>query len=928
MRIVSLIQPSELGSDFKFDVESGIWKVNFPAGGGGGGSELSKDSNNALKLGVDGGVYLDAALLNAYAMVQDNVSQKIHLYSFPAGTDFDLESAILVSSVNLIEMTGIFDDVAIDGEVITFTDADTGLTLTLDTANLQLISGIVAGPGIDVTSVNGTTTISVLVDPNPENAIQLTDAGLFVPGGEDQVNPKQTLSVVETGLCHVVGSSHLVMPQVELVDLIGNSIGYVHDLSGGPVSSTTEGPEHCVEWVGGLTAPNCKIDKVANGLPDDIFYANAADGVISWYIHVNGVDTGYIATDGTDENLSNEVEKQGKLEDVLPLAAASLIGSAHGYSGLMMWNLVNKQTMLTLVPTKPIVISDIVKDGYPLRLTEWTSEQLAKHQESDPYTTLTGVPNWDDYFDPEKGVINFCLAPATTSGGGVDCSKALDDIFIALDGNFDIIVDGSSVGVNLELTKLKELANIYGLHIELEKIACENTTNRRLYWLNDLQFPEDSYLELNGVKVTDWDSEEFYKQPLLKIEKSAYGLSFENRDSSCANVAVVAPTGNFDTLQECGFSTDLIVGTIPQEVIMNRLGVSFQLAPLIMPDGPLSVSTAWFNEAGYMLSSIDAVNPGDLVTIKFYASGEILDYKDFQISVDGEVKNLGKGDWVAFDIIIPPNPTWNAISYLPEINVLDNGHEVQLTTVEITVTQGMIDVSKPLVMNCDDGPDIVEGPRSGYVTGYLFSTETVLKPGMKIKITADPTYVGVVVKPNSSLNDFVNPQFTTLGVFDSEGVVEFHMPEFMYGTTSNQAAFIFMPAESDGFENNFRMAAGFTTETTSLQFYTLDGTPLNGKFNGRVNLGYPTLEVRGIPTGTTQVILEKGNSMGPNGTQPADQATTINAPNFLWMPSTPSMEYDYLHGKWGVDTNLILARITKDGNEYKFYTYIDVVVTA
>ena len=247
MRILSIIQPSEMGPDFRF--EDDVWKVNFPAGSeGGGGVPLSTDANNAIGLGTDQGAFISTDLLGAYALTQDNGSKKINLYRFPVGAEFNPETATLISSVNLIELTGVFDDVAIEDAVITFTDADTGLTLTIDTANLQKVSDLVGSDSVAVNLEGSLTTLSVKISPHPDNLIQVTEDGLLVIGNETggtDVDLHQTLAPVENGLCHAIGNSHLVVPQIELVDVAGNTIGYINDIIGLPVSSQTHGPDHC-----------------------------------------------------------------------------------------------------------------------------------------------------------------------------------------------------------------------------------------------------------------------------------------------------------------------------------------------------------------------------------------------------------------------------------------------------------------------------------------------------------------------------------------------------------------------------------------------------------------------------------------------------------------------------------------------------------
>lgn len=241
MKLLSVIQPHELGDDFY--LEEGIWKVKFKASGG-GSVGLSADGDNALTTGTDGGIYLPESLLNAYALVQDNGSAKINLYRFQAGEVFNIETAELVSSVNLIELRGVFDDVAIDGAVITFTDADSGLTLSIDTDNLQKVSDIVGSNTISVNSLNGVTTLGVKVSEEANNAITVKEDGLHVTGGSGG-ELVQTLAEVEDGLCFAIGDQHLVVPQILLADINGSAIGYINDVANLPATSVTAGPEHC-----------------------------------------------------------------------------------------------------------------------------------------------------------------------------------------------------------------------------------------------------------------------------------------------------------------------------------------------------------------------------------------------------------------------------------------------------------------------------------------------------------------------------------------------------------------------------------------------------------------------------------------------------------------------------------------------------------
>lgn len=432
MRILSIIQPSEMGSDFHFDEEAGLWKVNFPAGmGEGGGVPLSTDENNAIVLGSDEGAFISTDLLGAYALTQDNGSKKINLYRFQPGTEFNPETATLVSSVNMIELSGIFDDVAIDGDLITFTDADTGLTLTIDTANLQKVSDIIGTETIEVNSLGGLTTLSVRINPHPDNLIEVTEEGLFVDaanfgeGGGD-LDLHQTLAEVENGLCHVVGDSHLVVPQIELTDVAGNSIGYINDIIGLPVSSQTHGPDHCPKWEA-PTANNCRVGKVGVALVEDLMYGfNPGDSSIEWRVFFNGVDTGYIASAG---------EGGDWLEDIISDATGGLVQGAY-IDGLTLWNTSAEQVIIKLVPTVPVTLEQLQPDeeGNGIRIFGLDAEQASFISKGQPLPEGLPFPeleNLEDYYSAEDSSINICLAPNGSGNGGstgpqISCAGATD----------------------------------------------------------------------------------------------------------------------------------------------------------------------------------------------------------------------------------------------------------------------------------------------------------------------------------------------------------------------------------------------------------------------------------------------------------------------------------------------------------------------
>lgn len=546
MRILSIIQPSEMGSDFRFDEEAGLWKVNFPAGmGEGGGVPLSTDNNNAIGLGSDEGAFISTDLLGAYALTQDNGSKKISLYRFQPGTEFNPETATLVSSVNMVELSGIFDDVAIDGDVITFTDADTGLTLSIDTANLQKVSDIVGSDAISVNSIDGVTVVDVRINPDPNNLIQLSEGGLVVNpydlGGGD-LDLHQTLAEVENGLCHAVGNSHLVVPQIELTDVAGNPIGYINDLIGLPVSSTTEDDDHCPKWEA-PTANNCRVGKVAVAFVPNLMYGTTMeDASLEWRIFMNGEDTGYIAAvdmshppiinqpmlmslTQNDFGDADDFKGKGWLQDIISDATNGAVSGPYR-EGALLLNETNQQVIITLVPNKPITLDEVryaynSEEGrniYGLTLDQATAiinspprQQLdgpvaASMVVSDSVPSMDGFPTiekLEDYFDEETGVINICLAPNNAGNGGstgpqISCAGATDRFATsALWGDQYILkINGSQFVTNGRYDDIMQAMRDHGIRTEFNgemETTYRNTTN------------QDIRIDLEVISTSSWN---------------------------------------------------------------------------------------------------------------------------------------------------------------------------------------------------------------------------------------------------------------------------------------------------------------------------------------------------------------------------------------------------------------------------------------
>ena len=246
MKTISIIQPDEFGSDFKY--EGGLWHVRFPPGKP-NIDPASKDAGNAVIEGSDGGAYLGEDMLCAYAITQDNTTKKIHLYQYPVGTDFNPDTATLVNTVNMVDLQAVFDDVTINGSVITFTDADTGAQMTIDTDTLQRISGISSShPALQLTVVNGETSPEILVAgtvADVPNLLVATPTGLLVDGDvlQEQVAGGLGLAPLNTNIYrydyelnairHNVANNELVIPQIQILNSKGELVGLIDDIEVG-----------------------------------------------------------------------------------------------------------------------------------------------------------------------------------------------------------------------------------------------------------------------------------------------------------------------------------------------------------------------------------------------------------------------------------------------------------------------------------------------------------------------------------------------------------------------------------------------------------------------------------------------------------------------------------------------------------------------
>ena len=247
MKNIAILQPSELGSDFTFNPESGVWNVNFPPAVE-SDVTISANTNNLIKTGTDGGAYVDASKLIAHALMQDNDNQKIHLYRFAAGTVFNQQTATLVGSVDMVEMNGVFDDIAIDGNRITFKDAQTNTSLTLDTDTLQRVSSINSSNSITADTYSGNVSLNIQISAETGNLLEYTHDGegygLFVSAMKvseyvntliQGINSQQSVrldtendEVVKT---RTIGNQGIKIPQLAFVGSTGQHLAYTDDVT-------------------------------------------------------------------------------------------------------------------------------------------------------------------------------------------------------------------------------------------------------------------------------------------------------------------------------------------------------------------------------------------------------------------------------------------------------------------------------------------------------------------------------------------------------------------------------------------------------------------------------------------------------------------------------------------------------------------------
>ncbi len=116
-----------------------------------------------------------------YQLVSVPAEHKIKLYEY-TGASFDITTATQKGEADISVLEHNTDDTAIEGTVITFTDSDSGESITFDTES-PIFSILKANSNaIQLTGdgKNGALIATLIVDPDTNNLAKITTNGLMV----------------------------------------------------------------------------------------------------------------------------------------------------------------------------------------------------------------------------------------------------------------------------------------------------------------------------------------------------------------------------------------------------------------------------------------------------------------------------------------------------------------------------------------------------------------------------------------------------------------------------------------------------------------------------------------------------------------------------------------------------------------------------
>lgn len=221
---ISIIKPSELGTQFYFD--NGKWKVVSTGG-------VSTDSGNILYTGSDNNVKLTSADIKSnqktYTLSLDTVTAKIKL------TDSDG----IVTSIDTAVLQGSMDDVDIsaDNSTITFYDRENSRSTAIDfstfltsinKANTNAIS-------IDGNGKSTALTANLIIDPLANNLLKVSVNGCKVDPADVVALLNSSTSVSLTSSANTmsitVNGKSSNAPIVNSLDVTKNSSASTIDIS-------------------------------------------------------------------------------------------------------------------------------------------------------------------------------------------------------------------------------------------------------------------------------------------------------------------------------------------------------------------------------------------------------------------------------------------------------------------------------------------------------------------------------------------------------------------------------------------------------------------------------------------------------------------------------------------------------------------------
>ena len=125
---------------------------------------------------------MSSSNIKHYQLVQDNVAREIYLYQYSANESFDLQTAQLISSIDMLSLESQVDDVAISNGVLTFTDTQTSTQLVFDTNSpiYQILHSNTTAINISGDGKNSALSIDLIVDTSTDNLLKITANGAVV----------------------------------------------------------------------------------------------------------------------------------------------------------------------------------------------------------------------------------------------------------------------------------------------------------------------------------------------------------------------------------------------------------------------------------------------------------------------------------------------------------------------------------------------------------------------------------------------------------------------------------------------------------------------------------------------------------------------------------------------------------------------------